>query len=76
LVHESLHVDLVCKLLRISLAYQPPASSTFISEQTSNQSAVLFSQNKSAPANQPPAQQTGFPQNHCIQFTRLLSSKR
>jgi hypothetical protein len=55
LVHESLHVDLVCKLLRISLAYQPPASSTFISEQTSNQSAVLFSQNKSAPARQPSA---------------------
>jgi hypothetical protein len=50
LVHESLHVDLVCKLLRISLAYQPPASSTFISEQTSNQPTVLFSQNKSGPA--------------------------
>jgi hypothetical protein len=30
-------------------AYQPPASSTFLSEQTSNQPAVLFSQNKSAP---------------------------
>jgi Tfp pilus assembly protein PilV len=35
------------------LAYQPPANSTFLSEQatvTSNQPAVLFSQNKSAPA--------------------------
>jgi hypothetical protein len=32
------------------LAYQPPDSSTFLSEQTSNQSAVLFFQNKSAPA--------------------------
>jgi hypothetical protein len=34
------------------LAYQPPASSTFLSEQptTSNQPAVLFSQNKPAPA--------------------------
>jgi hypothetical protein len=32
-------------------AYQPPVSSTFLSEQTSHQqSAVLFSQNKSAPA--------------------------
>jgi hypothetical protein len=34
------------------LAYQPPTSSTFLSQQlaTSNQPAVLFSQNKSAPA--------------------------
>jgi hypothetical protein len=36
-------------------AYQPPASSTFLSERTSpatsrNQPAVLFSQNKPAPA--------------------------
>jgi hypothetical protein len=31
-------------------AYQSPASSTFLSEQTSNQPAVLFSQNKPAPA--------------------------
>jgi hypothetical protein len=33
-------------------AYQPPASSAFLSEQTStsNQPAVLFSQNKPAPA--------------------------
>jgi hypothetical protein len=34
----------------VRLAYQPPASSTFFSEQTSNQPAVLFSQNKPAPA--------------------------
>jgi hypothetical protein len=36
----------------VRLTYQPPASSTFLSEQTStsNQPAVLFSQNKSAPA--------------------------
>jgi hypothetical protein len=34
----------------VRLAYQPPASSTFLSEQTSNQPAVLFSQNKPAPA--------------------------
>jgi hypothetical protein len=33
------------------LAYQPPASSTFLSEQISHQQpAVLFSKNKSAPA--------------------------
>jgi hypothetical protein len=36
----------------VRLAYQPPASSTFLSEQTttSNQPIVLVSQNKSAPA--------------------------
>jgi hypothetical protein len=34
----------------VRLAYHPPASSTFLSEQTSNQPAVLFSQNKSASA--------------------------
>jgi hypothetical protein len=34
----------------VRLAYQPPASSTFFSQQTSNQPAVLFSQNKPAPA--------------------------
>jgi hypothetical protein len=34
------------------LAYQPPASSTFLSDQpaTRNQPTVFFSQNKSAPA--------------------------
>jgi hypothetical protein len=34
------------------LTYQPPANITFLSEQTSHQQqlAVLFSQNKSAPA--------------------------
>jgi hypothetical protein len=32
----------------VRLTYQPPASSTFISEQISNQPAVVFSQNKSA----------------------------
>jgi hypothetical protein len=34
----------------VCLAYQPPAIITFLSEQTSNQPAVLFSQNKPAPA--------------------------
>jgi hypothetical protein len=33
-----------------SFVYQPPASSTFLSEQISHQPAVLFSQNKSTPA--------------------------
>jgi hypothetical protein len=35
-------------------AYQPPASSAFLSEQTSNQPAVLFSQNKPASATSQP----------------------
>jgi hypothetical protein len=37
------------------LAYEPPASSIFLSEQISNQPTILFSQNKSASAisNQP-----------------------
>jgi hypothetical protein len=44
------------------LAYQPPANSTFISEQTSHQPAVLFSQNKPAPAisHQPNEQAESF----------------
>jgi hypothetical protein len=44
------------------LAYQPPASSTFLSEQSSNQPVVLFSQNKSAPAisHQPTEQAANF----------------
>jgi hypothetical protein len=32
----------------VRVPYQPPASSTFLSQQTSNQPAVLFSQTKSA----------------------------
>jgi hypothetical protein len=36
----------------VRLAYQPPASSTFLSDKpaTSNQPAILFSQNRPAPA--------------------------
>jgi hypothetical protein len=45
------------------LAYQPPGNSTFLSQQTSqsNQPAVLFSQNKPAPAisHQPTEQAAG-----------------
>jgi hypothetical protein len=36
------------------LAYQSPASSIFLSEQTSHQPALLFSQNKPAPATSQP----------------------
>jgi hypothetical protein len=34
----------------IRLPYQPPVSNTFLSEQISNQSAILFSQNQSTSA--------------------------
>jgi hypothetical protein len=34
----------------VRLAYQPPASSPFLLEQTSHRPAVLFSHNKPAPA--------------------------
>jgi hypothetical protein len=38
----------------VRLAYQPPASSTFLSQQTSHQQPVLFSQNKPTPATSQP----------------------
>jgi hypothetical protein len=37
-------------LQSVRSAYQPPTNSTFLSEQTNHQPAVLFSQNKPAPA--------------------------
>jgi hypothetical protein len=42
----------VFDIRRVGLAYQPPASSTFLSEQTNHQqpASILFSQNKPAPA--------------------------
>jgi hypothetical protein len=46
---SSADIHLVC------LAYQPPDINTFLSEQTCHQ---LFSQNKSALANQAPAKPT------------------
>jgi hypothetical protein len=54
------------------LAYQPPASSTFLSQQTSHQPAVLFSQNKPAPAisHQPTEQAAGL----FIHFHNLIDS--
>jgi hypothetical protein len=58
----------------VHLAYQPPASSTFSQNEPtiSNQPAVLFSQNKSAPAisHQPNEQVVGF----WGAFTRLPTS--
>jgi hypothetical protein len=39
-----------CNMQPFRLAYQPPASSTFLSEQTSHQQPASISQNKPAPA--------------------------
>jgi hypothetical protein len=45
----------------VRLAYQPPASNIFLSEQTSHQPTVFFSRNKSAPviSHQPNKQADG-----------------
>jgi hypothetical protein len=49
LCHAELEL-LTCYPARpVRLVYQPPVNGTFISEQTSNQPTVLFSQNKPAP---------------------------
>jgi hypothetical protein len=52
----------------VCLAYQPPASSTFLSQQTSDQPTVLFSQNKSALAisHQPNEQAARLIENHLL----------
>jgi hypothetical protein len=44
---------LVVAIKPVRSAYQPPASSIFLSEQINHQPAVFFSQNKSATSNQP-----------------------
>jgi hypothetical protein len=62
------HYTLICiRMQLVRLSYQPPASSTFLSQQTSHQPAVLFSQNKLAPAisHQPNEQAVGS--THTIQ---------
>jgi hypothetical protein len=48
----------------VRLAYQPPASSTFLSEQTSHQqpASILSSQNNQ---HQPPAKRTGCTTTKC-----------
>jgi hypothetical protein len=62
--YQQVHSQFFPQTRPVRLAYQPPASSTFISEQTSNQPAVLFSQNKPAISHQPNEQaddlQQGF----------------
>jgi hypothetical protein len=63
----------VADIQLVRSAYQPPASSTFLSNKpsTSNQSAVLFSQNKSAPAiSHQPNEQA----DQVMKFLRLLNS--
>jgi hypothetical protein len=55
----------IVKIRHIRLAYQPPASSIFLLEQTSHQPAVLFSQHQ-----QPTISQTNRP----ITFLYSLSN--
>jgi hypothetical protein len=47
----------------VRLAYQPPASSTFISEQTSQQqpASSTFLSEQISTSHQPPAKRTGSP---------------
>jgi hypothetical protein len=55
-------------------AYQPPASSTFLSDEpaTSNQPAVLFSQNKPAPViSHQPTEQAAYLQHSFFSRPRL-----
>jgi hypothetical protein len=46
----------------VRLAYQPPASSTFLSEQTSHQqpASSTFLSEQISTGNQPPAKRTGY----------------
>jgi hypothetical protein len=62
---------IIGKYRPVRLAYQPPGSSTFLSEQTSHKPAVLFSQNKSAPviSHQPNEQAVYF--DHKVNHIRF-----
>jgi hypothetical protein len=56
-----LRVDFVSNLHPVRLAYQPPASSTFLSEQTSHQQPAnsTFISEQTSTSHQPPANRTG-----------------
>jgi hypothetical protein len=49
----------------VRLAYQPPASSTFLSEQTSHQQSAssTFLSEQISTSHQPPAKRTGYTDN-------------
>jgi hypothetical protein len=56
----------------VRLAYQPPASNTFLSEQTSHQQPAnsIFSQNKPAPAiSHQPNEQAVYRLLYCVYFS-------
>jgi hypothetical protein len=55
----------------VRLAYQPPVNSTFLSEQTSNQATLLFSQHK------PASTISHQPNEHVahVQFVRVLAPR-
>jgi hypothetical protein len=56
------------KLSPVRLAYQPPASSTFLSEQTNHQqpASSTFLSEQTSTSHQPPAKRTGLPENTYI----------
>jgi hypothetical protein len=58
------------------LAYQPPASSTFLSQQTSHQqpASSTFLSEQTSTSHQPPANRTGFSQKKYCQ--KILSQKK
>jgi hypothetical protein len=57
------------KLHPVRLAYQPPANSTFLSEQTSHQQPVssTFLSEQTSTSHQPPAKRTGCRCGSCFQ---------
>jgi hypothetical protein len=66
-------------LLRpVRLAYQPPANSSFLSEQTNHQPAVLFSQNKSAPtiSHQPNEQAVDWNEDNTTLVCQLFAEQK
>jgi hypothetical protein len=65
---SSLNVCPMAKVQPVRLAYQPPASSIFLSEQTSHQqpASSIFLSEKISTSYQPPAKQTGWWCGGCI----------
>jgi hypothetical protein len=63
------------QLQPVRLAYQPPASSTFFSEQISHQqpASSTFSSEQTSTSHQPPAKRTG---RLCCKFDNVIVSKK
>jgi hypothetical protein len=56
-----MHMKVVTRVQPVRLAYQPPPSSTFLSEQTSHQQPAnsTFLSEQTSTSHQPPAKRTG-----------------